>query len=99
MERALSGIMSFASYTMSIARYIAKNTSTGRTNKGRSTSMYLIRNFFLYAILLPSILVITPIVDFLVYTIFGIIEGWKKAFYETSDTYRTILAEYKDRWF
>lgn len=60
--------------------------------------MYLIKNFFLYAILLPSILVITPIVDFLVYTIFGIVEGWKIAFYETRDTYITILAEYRGRW-
>ena len=60
--------------------------------------MCLIKNFFLYAILLPSILVITPIVDFLVYTIIGIVGGWKEAFYETRDTYRTILAEYGDRW-
>ena len=60
--------------------------------------MYLIRNFFLYVILLPAILIITPIVDFLVYTIFGIVEGWKIAFYETRDTHRTILAEYRDRW-
>lgn len=60
--------------------------------------MYLIKNFFLYVILLPSILVITPIVDFLVYTILGVVWGWKEAFYETRDTYRTILAEYKDRW-
>ena len=33
----------------------------------------------------------------LVYMIFGIVEGWKIAFYETRDTYRTSLAEYKDR--
>ena len=60
--------------------------------------MSLIKNFFLYVILLPSILIIAPIVDFLVYTIFGIVEGWKIAFYETRDTYITILAEYRDRW-
>ena len=98
MERDLSGIMSFASYTMLFARCIMRNISTEKTNKGRSILMSLIKNFFLYVILLPSILIIAPIVDFLVYMIFGIVEGWKIAFYETRDTYRTILAEYKDRW-
>ena len=61
--------------------------------------MYLIRNFFLYVILLPAILIITPIVDFLVYTILGPVGGWCDAYLETRDTYRTIIAEYKDKWF
>lgn len=60
--------------------------------------MYLIRNFFLYVILLPAILIITPIVDFLVYTILVLVGGWCDAYLETRDTYKTILAEYKDRW-
>lgn len=61
--------------------------------------MCLIRNLFLYVILLPAILIITPIVDFLVYTILGLVGGWCDAYLETRDTYRTIIAEYKDRWF
>ena len=60
--------------------------------------MYLIRKFFLYVIILPTILVITPIVDFLVYTILGLVGGWCDAYLETRDTYRTIIAEYKDKW-
>ena len=61
--------------------------------------MYLIRKFFLYVIILPTILVITPIVDFLVYTILGLVGGRCDAYLETRDTYRTIIAEYKDKWF
>ena len=60
--------------------------------------MYLIRNIFLYVILLPAILIITPIVDFLVYTILGLVGSWYDAYLETRDTYRTILAEYRNRW-
>lgn len=60
--------------------------------------MFLIKNFLLYVVFFPAIMVITPIIDLIVYIVLGIIGGVCEAFSETKDTYSTILAEYKDRW-
>ena len=58
----------------------------------------LIKDIFLYGVILPLILVVSPIFDVIFYTIRGILVGLKDTFSSTAMLYSSMYLVYKDLW-